>query len=334
MSKTSRYSISCAVALAILVISARASAHEVLVANEGSQTLSVIDLRSGTISTVALPIAPHNVQVGSDGRIYVVGMPGTGPMDSMPAMKQAPGRLLVFSPNHTAGEPLLNVPIGVHPAHVVVNSQGTFAYVTVFGESSVAVVDRSGSIVSRIKVGSAPHGLRLSADGRRLYVANMEDDSLSVIDTFARREIARIKVGRTPVQVAVAPNGRYVYVTLSGADAVAFVDVVAHRVVEKISVGRSPAQIFLSATGTLVVANQGTRASPDSTTTLIDAPSRRIVATLQTGSGSHGVVGDNSGHYAYVTASFANTITVIDLRHRQVTRRYHVGERPAGISYW
>lgn len=161
MSKTSRYSIAFAVALAALIISARASAHDVLVANEGSRTLSLIDLRSGTISTVVLPIAPHNVQVGSDGRIYVVGMPDTGPMNSMPAMTQAQGRLLVFSLNRTAGEPLLNVPIGVHPAHVVVNSQGTLAYVTVFGESSVAVVDRSGRVVSRIKVGSAPHGLRL-----------------------------------------------------------------------------------------------------------------------------------------------------------------------------
>jgi YVTN family beta-propeller protein len=319
------------VALAAIVTTTSASAHEVVVANEGGRSLSIIDLRSGTTSAVALPIAPHNVQVGTDGRIYVVGMPDSD-MASMPGMAHASGRLLVFSPNGLAGSPLLNVAVGVHPAHVVVDSQGT-AYVSLFAESSVAVVDRYGRVVARVPVGSGPHGLRLSADGRRLYVANMEDDSLSVIDTAARREIARIHVGRSPVQVAVAPDGRHVYATLSGEDAVAIVDVAARRVVKKIRVGRSPAQLYLSANGTLVVADQGTRASPDSTTTLIAASSGRIVATLATGAGSHGVVVDDQGRYAYVTASFANTVTVIDLRRMRAIRRYRVGDEPAGITY-
>jgi len=317
--------------VALTAIVTTASAHEVVVANEGGRSLSVIDLRSGTTSTVALPIAPHNVQVGPDGRIYVVGMPDSD-MESMPGMPHAPGRLLVLSPNGLAGRPLLNVAIGMHPAHVVVDSRGT-VYVSLSGESSVAVVDRSGRVVARIPVGTGAHGLRLSADGRRLYVANAEDDSLSVIDAPARREIARITVGRTPMQVAVVPNGRRVYVSLSGEDAVALVDVAAGRVVKKIRVGRRPAQIYLCANGTLVVANQGTRTSPESTTTLVDTSSGRVLATLGTGAGSHGVVVDDSGRYAYVTASFANTTTVIDLRRMRAIRRYRVGDEPAGITY-
>ena len=42
-------------------------------------------------------------------------------------------------------------------------------------------------VVARIPVGAAPKGLALSPDGKRLYVANRTDDTISVIDTAARK---------------------------------------------------------------------------------------------------------------------------------------------------
>ena len=42
-------------------------------------------------------------------------------------------------------------------------------------------------VITRIPVGSAPKGLALSSDGKRLYVANRTDDTISVIDTASRK---------------------------------------------------------------------------------------------------------------------------------------------------
>jgi YVTN family beta-propeller protein len=42
-------------------------------------------------------------------------------------------------------------------------------------------------VAARIPVGSAPKGLALSPDGKRLYVANRTDDTISVIDTSSRK---------------------------------------------------------------------------------------------------------------------------------------------------
>lgn len=50
-------------------------------------------------------------------------------------------------------------------------------------------------VAARIPVGRSPKGLALSADGRRLYVANRTDDSISVIDTAAQRVISTISLG-------------------------------------------------------------------------------------------------------------------------------------------
>ena len=48
----------------------------------------------------------------------------------------------------------------------------------------------------RIPVGRGPKGMVLSPDGSRLYVANRLDDTISVIDTAARKVVRTIPLGR------------------------------------------------------------------------------------------------------------------------------------------
>ena len=57
-------------------------------------------------------------------------------------------------------------------------------------------------VVTRIPVGSAPKGLALSPDGKRLYVANRTDDTISVIDTAARKAIATLSLEGNPTPTA------------------------------------------------------------------------------------------------------------------------------------
>ena len=51
-------------------------------------------------------------------------------------------------------------------------------------------------VVARIPVGTNPRGLTLSRDGRRLYVANRLDDTISVIDTRTNRVASDDQAGR------------------------------------------------------------------------------------------------------------------------------------------
>ena len=50
-------------------------------------------------------------------------------------------------------------------------------------------------VAARIPVGQGPKGLALSPDGRQLYVANRNGDTISVIDTAARRVSGTISLG-------------------------------------------------------------------------------------------------------------------------------------------
>lgn len=54
------------------------------------------------------------------------------------------------------------------------------------------------SLLGGVKVGDHPDWLTFTPDSRRAYVANAGSNSVSVIDTVLRKEIARIPVGQVP----------------------------------------------------------------------------------------------------------------------------------------
>ena len=84
---------------------------------------------------------------------------------------------------------------------------------------------------TRIPTGSHPSALLLDATHARLYVANANDDSVSVIDTAADREVERVNVrltddarpGFSPEALALNTDGHTLYVANAHADAVVVV---------------------------------------------------------------------------------------------------------------
>jgi YVTN family beta-propeller protein len=114
---------------------------------------------------------------------------------------------------------------------VVVPYQGSFkAYVSCWNDSTVAVVTLRGQSVSRVSVGRHPTKMLLNPERTRLYVANSNDDSVSVIDTQTDKEIERINVrlsesvpvGNSPEGLAL--RGDDLYVANAHSNSVAVVE--------------------------------------------------------------------------------------------------------------
>ncbi|NLS00383.1 YncE family protein [Rhizobium sp. P38BS-XIX] len=97
-------------------------------------------------------------------------------------------------------------PITNH-VNLVVNSKGSFAYVTV-GGLNVVKVYRTDNFeqVTTIPVGNLPHGIWPSGDGTRVYVGLENADQFAVIDTLSNKVIANIPIGQAPQAVAYVPN--------------------------------------------------------------------------------------------------------------------------------
>lgn len=331
---------------AVLVASgsAFAAAGKVYVADEEASTVSVIDAASfEKIRSIPVGQGPHNIQVAPDGKlVWVTNNGEPGKAAEKPAhqgmSKSDNGTMAgvgaVWAIDTATDKVVAKVPIGKHPAHVVVAPDGRHAYITNGGENTVSVVDISAQrVVETIAVGASPHGMRISPDGKQAWVANLKGGTVSVINTQTRKQIAQIAVGKGPAQVGFTPDGRLGFVSLSEENRVAVIDPASRKVIRKVSVGTVPIQVYATPDSRLLlVANQGTREKPGSTVSIIDLETFKAVATVETGRGAHGVVVDRDGRHAFVTNTYANTVSVLDVGERKVIATVQVGGGPNGVS--
>ena len=164
--------------------SATLAADKVYVANEGADTVSVLDAASfKMLANVRVGKMPHNVQASPDGkRVWVT---NNGEPDPAPAVTAHKG--MAKGDHDAMGKPgavwaidtatyavVAKVSVGMYPAHVVVSPDSRLAYVTNRCDDTVSVVDTTAQrMVATIAVGKFPHGLRFSPDGKQVCVANL-----------------------------------------------------------------------------------------------------------------------------------------------------------------
>jgi YVTN family beta-propeller protein len=132
---------------------------------------------------------------------------------------------------HHPGKPGENI----YPYGVVAlgTGQNARAYVSCWNDSSVAVIPLSGKSAVRkyIVVDRHPTAMTPNAEGTRLFVANSDADSVSVIDTATDQEIERIDVrlaetalpGASPEGLALSDDDQTLYVANAHSNAVAVV---------------------------------------------------------------------------------------------------------------
>ena len=320
------------------------AADQVYVANEGADTVSVLDAASlKTLASVRVGKMPHNVQVSPDGKLVWVinnGEPGqSADASAHKGMAQSDHAVMgtggaVWAIDSATNEVVAKVPVGMHPAHVVVSPDGRLAYVTNGGDNTVTVIDTAArSHVATIPVGQFPHGLRFSPDGKEVYVANLKGGTVSVIDTASQKEVAQVLAGKGPAQTGFTPDGRLAFASLSGENSIAVIDPATRKVIRKVAVGTVPIQLYATPDSrTLLVANQGTRKKPGRTVSMIDLGSFKVAKTVVTGAGAHGVAVDREGRYAYVTNMYANSVSLLDVKNHQVVKTVPVSKTPNGIS--
>jgi len=73
------------------------------------------------------------------------------------------------------------------------------------GSNNVSVIDAStNSVAATVNVGSIPHGVAVTPDGTKVYVANSDyNGTVSVIDTATNTVTANVPVGNYPVAIGL-----------------------------------------------------------------------------------------------------------------------------------
>jgi DNA-binding beta-propeller fold protein YncE len=202
----------------------------VYVANEADGTVTPIRVASNTAGRpIRVGPAPALIAISPDGQIaYVVGVgslvPGAVAPVTLTAIRTAtnrPGRVItVCAPENLGGV--------IAPDAIAITPDSRTVYVSCPGE---VVPVRAGADTTSepIRVSSAG-ALAMAADGRTVYVANSDGDTITPISTATDQPGPPIVVGPSPDAMAVTPDGRTVLVlTSTGVTAVTPVDAATNR---------------------------------------------------------------------------------------------------------
>ena len=133
----------------------------------------------------------------------------------------------------------------------------------------------------------SPHASPIAISGDHVFVANTPDDTVDIIQTKSRKLVGRVKVGVDPVGIAARPDGKEVWVTNHVSDSVSIIDTNPKN------------KSYMQVVATVQ------RFHPTNGSTRFDEPVGIAFA---------------SNEKAYVALSSENTIAVIDVASRKVTK--------------
>jgi YVTN family beta-propeller protein len=199
-----------------------------------------------------------------------------------------------------AGIFFLGTPLAAHAGR---------AFVTNEDGESVSVLDTDkAEVVATVNVGKRPRGLKLSPDGKEVYVAvsglpkcpptvpdeecaklkhDFSADGIAVIDTATLKLSRLLKSGTDPEQFDVSHDGKQLYIANEDAGTISVVNISTGALEKTVPVGKEP---------------EGVRVTPD-------------------------------GHWIVVTSEEGNAIYVVDPHSFAVAKSVTVGKRPRDVAF-
>lgn len=101
-----------------------------------------------------------------------------------------------------------------------------------------------------------PTEIRLSANGKTLYVVCEGSNALLAVDTESKQVVARAKVGHKPRGIALSPDGKTIYVSNEWSDTISEIDAATFAIKRTLKTGWGPVGLVTDRAGkTLYVAN-------------------------------------------------------------------------------
>lgn len=157
-------------------------AHHPAITPDGRQLFVPHSFYSGRVTALELPrLRVRTVMTFEDGASRLGLEPGPGHL-YVPNGNTFDGRLTVVS--SSTHRSVIDIDLPGEPTDVAVHPDGTRAYVPLFREHAIGVIDLVNHTLERtIPVRDYPFRLALSADGSSLFVTHNGWDALSVIDT-------------------------------------------------------------------------------------------------------------------------------------------------------
>jgi YVTN family beta-propeller protein len=283
------------------------------VANQIEHTVLLVDPTSRqVVAKAGVDINGHEVAVSPDGRFGFVPIYG----NTWVGQHGSDGSTVQVVDLHR-GTTIAVIDLGKavrpHAAHF---GPDGLLYVTAELANAIYIVDtKNRSLVGKIPTGAThSHMFLITPDGRRIYTANNEPGSVSVLDVQGRKLLTKISISKSIQRIAISPNGKFVFTQDQETPRIVVIDTATNAIVRSIPL---PAIAFAS-----VITHDGRWLLVNSATGklfVVDFASGRLQHTFDTPDvpvlptpGEFALSPD--GRRAYLTCPQGGTIEVLNLR--------------------
>jgi len=199
------------------------------VSNEDVKAASVIDIASGKVEhIIAVGQEPEGVATAPDGKRFYVTC-------------EAGGEIYAIE---TAGYSTIgHFKVNVRPRSMAFLPGAAIGFIPSESTGELNVIDAANLKVVKVIAlpsGSRPMSVKVSSDGRKIYVSNGRAGTVSVLDSHTYQLLNSIKVGVRPWGIALSPDGKLLYTANGPSNDVSVVDLETNKEIARVKAGMSP----------------------------------------------------------------------------------------------
>jgi YVTN family beta-propeller protein len=150
----------------------------------------------------------------------------------------------------------------------------------------------------------------LVASSIRVYVANSNDDNVTIIDPQSDQVVGKITVSPNPHGIVPSPDGSRFYVSSESKDVLDVVDRATLKIVKRVPIGTRPNNVAITPDGKRVYICIRGEAWVD----IVDTGSLERVKRVPVGKGPHNIYRTPDGAHMIATSMDDNKLTVINIK--------------------
>jgi YVTN family beta-propeller protein len=283
------------------------------VANQMEHTVLLVDpMSKQVVAKVGVDINGHEVAVSPDGHFGYVPIYGNTWV-GMPGSNGSTIHVVDLRQGRTVAVIDLGKEVRPHCAHL---GPDGLLYVSAELANAIYIVDtKTRTLVGEIPTGAThTHMLVISPDGRRIYTANNEAGSVSVLDLQKRTLLATIPISTKVQRISISPDGKFVFTQDQETPRVVVIDTATNAVVRSISLPRIAFSSVITKDGRWLLANTESgklfvvNLDNGALTRTFDTPDVPVLPTP----GEFALTPD--GAQAYVSCPQGGTIEILNLK--------------------
>ena len=275
----------------------------------------VVDVGLGrAVRTFPIAVSPHGIAASAGGRLIFV--------PDLLAEKVI--RVL----DAETGQEVRRIAVDAPVHHLTLAPGGGRLFATLTVAARLVIVELDTWAVRTVVVGGAPDYAIPAPDGRTVYVSNIADSALTVVDAETAQVRGRITLEAGSGHGTVTADGARGFFTTSAKGGIVAIDLESGRQTAMVATGSDPHGVAIGLGRRLFVSNRG-----GDTVTVIDLVRLTVEATITVAKGPEHLAASPDGRLVLVGLPQEHAIAVIDAERLEVIRRIKVDGDPHQIAF-